>query len=496
MADVRSSQQLAHGAIGLREVLFQSITHMAPAAAVAFSIIVGAPFAAGALPLSVLLALVACLFVAVSMGELARYLPSAGGFFTYATRGLHPTVGFLVAWGYTLAEGLGAPLLYLIFGNVVAGTLQAELGWSYAVWWPVAAVFAALLVFVIGYRGITVSTEAGTVLGVFEIVVFAVLGVWLVVAAGGDNTLAVFGTGYATAEGFGGLGGVVAGSIYCILAFIGFEAAAPLAEEAKDPRRTVRIAIVGSALSIGVFYLVTTYGAAVWFGPERFAEFTAFGDGNPWQEVARQVWAAGWVLVFLAVVNSAIANANAAANAATRTWFALGRIRLLPAVLATVHPRWRSPHVAITVQFVFAVVVALALGWRYEPLGAFSLIATMFTTVLILIYITVNLACIGFYWRFQRAAFNWFQHLVLPVLGVVAFMPALLTALGIEAFPFVSALTPPLSYAGPVVVAWLLIGLAYLLWLSRRHPQRLAETGRVFLDAEPSPARPATQAEP
>jgi hypothetical protein len=52
------SQGLARSAIGLREVLFQSITHMAPAAAVAFSIIVGAPFAGGALPLGVLLALV------------------------------------------------------------------------------------------------------------------------------------------------------------------------------------------------------------------------------------------------------------------------------------------------------------------------------------------------------------------------------------------------------------------------------------------------------
>jgi hypothetical protein len=55
MAD--QPQKLAREAIGLREVLFQSITHMAPGAAVAFSIIVGANFAAGALSLSVLFAL-------------------------------------------------------------------------------------------------------------------------------------------------------------------------------------------------------------------------------------------------------------------------------------------------------------------------------------------------------------------------------------------------------------------------------------------------------
>jgi hypothetical protein len=106
-----SSQGLARSAIGLREVLFQSITHMAPAAAVAFSIIVGAPFAAGALPLGVLLALVACLFVASSIGQLAKHLPSAGGFATYASRGLHPSIGFLVAWLYALAEAnVGLPV--------------------------------------------------------------------------------------------------------------------------------------------------------------------------------------------------------------------------------------------------------------------------------------------------------------------------------------------------------------------------------------------------
>ena len=94
MAQNGPSPSLAREAIGLREVLFQSITHMAPAAAVAFSIIVGANFAAGALPLSVILALVGCLLVAVSIGQLARRLPSAGGFATYAARGLHPAVGF------------------------------------------------------------------------------------------------------------------------------------------------------------------------------------------------------------------------------------------------------------------------------------------------------------------------------------------------------------------------------------------------------------------
>ena len=76
----RDSSNLEHGAIGLREVMFQSITSMAPAGAVALSIAaeLAATYAGGALPLSVLLALVGCLLAASSIGQLAKHLPSAG----------------------------------------------------------------------------------------------------------------------------------------------------------------------------------------------------------------------------------------------------------------------------------------------------------------------------------------------------------------------------------------------------------------------------------
>jgi amino acid transporter len=476
------SPGLAREAIGLREVLFQSITHMAPAAAVAFSIIVGANFAGGALPLSVVLALVGCLLVAVSIGQLARRLPSAGGFATYAARGLHPAVGFLVGWGYAFVEPLVAPLLFLIFGNVVAGTLNQEFGWSYDTWWVVSAVAAAVVVFVLGFFGVRLSTAAGTLLGLFEILVFAGLAVTLIFQAGGDNTLAVFGTGSADVEGFAGLSGVIAGSVYTILAFIGFEAAAPLAEEARDPRRTIRLAVIYSCLGIGLFYVLTTYAATVTFGPDRFAGFPKSGGGNPWDALARGAWGAGWVLVFLAIANSAIANANASANAATRTWFALGRIRVLPRPLEHVNPRWRSPDVAVVVQFVVGVGVAVWLGLQYGPLNAFALVGTIVTAVIIAIYMVVNLACLVFYLREGRTSFSPLLHGLVPILGIVAFLPPFLTAVGIQAFDFVSALPYPISLVGPVVGIWYAIGLVYLVVLSSRRPERLREFGRVFVE--------------
>jgi amino acid transporter len=479
---------LARETVGLREVLFQSITHMAPAAAVAFSIPFGAPFAGGALPLSVLLALVACLLVALSIGQLARHLPSAGGFFTYTSRGLHPAVGFLVAWGYAFVEPLVAPLLFLIFGNVVGGVLRDEFGWSFGTWWVVAAVVAAVVVGLFGWYGIRVSTRAGTILGLFEIAVFAALALWLIAKAG-SNTLGVFGTRYATVKGFGGASGVVAGSVYAILAFIGFEAAAPLAEEAVDPRRTIKLAVVWSALAIGLFYVLTTYAASAWFGPGKFAGFSKAGGGDPWTFMARAVWGAGWVAVFLAIANSAIANSNAGANATTRTWYAMGRIRLLPSALATVHPRHRSPHVAVAVQFVVGVAVAIALGEKYGPLTAFGFVATINVAVIVLIYMLVNLSCLAYYLRERRFEFNPLLHGLVPVLGILAFVPAFLTAVGVggSVLHFVAKLPYPLSLVGIIDGAWYVLGIVFLAYLYRVHPERVEQTGRVFVEA-PEPA--------
>src|SRR6266487_6183872 len=93
-----SASGLRRNAIGLREVLFQSITDMAPGAAIAASIPAGVAFAGGSLPLAVLFALIACLFSAWSISQLARELPAAGSLATYAARGIHPAAGFLVAW--------------------------------------------------------------------------------------------------------------------------------------------------------------------------------------------------------------------------------------------------------------------------------------------------------------------------------------------------------------------------------------------------------------
>ncbi len=410
--------RLERDAIGLAPVLFQSITHMAPAAAVAFSIIFAVTYAGGATPLAVVLALVACLMVAISIGQLARHLPSAGGLYTYNARALHPTVGFFVAWGFMLAEPLVAPLLYLIFGNVISVYLNSHFNTPTWLWAPFAAL-AGIGVWLLVYRGIRISTEAGVALGAFEIVVFLALAITLIIAAGSNNTLAVFSPSTGNSSG---LGSVFAGMVYTVLAFIGFEAS---------------------------------------------------------------VWGPFSILVLLAIINSAFANSNAGANAATRVGYALARVGILPRALANVHPRFKTPYVAVHVQGALGIALALILGFALGgPLNAFALLGTIATLVIVIIYILTNLSNLVFYLREHREELNPIWNVVVPVLGIIIFIPVLLASFGINFFGLgIVGLVAPASYAPWVVLAWLVLGAVLYFYLSARSPAAIRETATTFVEA-------------
>jgi amino acid transporter len=486
------SPGLARGAIGLREVLFQSVTSMAPAGAVALSIAVGAAYAGGGLPLAVLLALVGCLLVAFSIGQLARHLPSAGSIYTYPAEGIHPAVGFLVGWGYALVQALVGPGTSALFGYLVASVTSAEFGWDFTATWVISLIAFAVLIAALNFGRVQLSARAGAVLGAVEIAVFAVLAVWLIVKAGSGNTFSVFTLHFATVKGYHGFSGVAAGSVYAILGFIGFEASAPLAEEARNPRRTIQFAVVASCLAIGLFYVLTTYAADVFTGPSGFASFGALGGGSPWLALARDSWGIGWVVAFIAILNSALGNGNAGTLAATRTWYAMARIGVLPPVLARTSPRWKSPYAGVLVQLAVTLAAGLSIGLSFGPVRGFVLIATIISGVMIAIYIVLNLSCLLFYARRARAEFNWLLHAVIPVLGILAFLPAWFTAMGLRAsvLTWVTPLAYPSSEAGLGIGIWFAVGIAVLAYLYARHPERLPQMRRVFADEQIQQAEP------
>ena len=182
----------------------------------------------------------------------------------------------------------------------------------------------AAIVFLLTYRDIRISTTAGVILGAFEILVFGALAIWMIISNAGDLNLQPFNPHHAD----GSWNGVFRGMVFAILAFIGFEAAAPLGEEAKHPRRTVPLAVIGSAIAIGALLppLLVRLGLR-----RRLQQLRRPGDRRgPVARTRQDVLGGAWVLMFLAICNSIAANSNAAVNAATRVFYALARNRLAP----------------------------------------------------------------------------------------------------------------------------------------------------------------------
>ncbi|HET9090311.1 MAG TPA: APC family permease [Acidimicrobiales bacterium] len=465
--------QLQRNAIGLREVVFQSICSMAPGAAIAASIPFGAPLAGGALPLAVIFAFVGIFFTASSIGQLAKHIPSSGSVATYSAIGLRPWVGFLVGWGYAAVEVLIVPLVMLQLGYTVAGEWNSKVhSFPLGSWWVFTALGTILVCYTV-WLGIRTSAKTATILGFVEIAVFALLSIVLIVKAGGHNTLAVFTPKYATAAGFHGWSGVIAGSVFTLLAFSGFEAAAPMAEETENPRRNVPRAIMIATVCIGVLYAFSTYAADVAYGPSRFTGFAASANGVPWDGLANSVSIVFWALVLFAIINSTLANAIAGTNVFTRTAFAFGRAGAFPKSLAKLNEKHRSPQNALIIQLILGLVIALALGAKYGPTTAFGIVATGLVVVVVVVYAITNLACIGYFAKHRREERHAGLHIVVPILGFIFLVPGFMNAAGITGVPglkFVSALPAPLSYGAWAMGAWAIVGLVSLLVLRSKSP--------------------------
>jgi hypothetical protein len=73
------------------------------------------------------------------------------------------------------------------------------------------------------------------------------------------------------------------------------------------------------------------------------------------------------------------------------------------------------------------------------------------------------------------------SHLIIPVLGIAAFVPAWLTSAGIKVFSFVSPLAPPLSYMGPGVAGFMVLGVIYMIYLYMTNPAKVRDVGLVHL---------------
>jgi amino acid transporter len=458
--------ELRAGALRLPGVLMQGLTHMAPATALLFTIQFTTTHAGTAAPLAYLLAFFIVIVLGVCLTQLAKHLPSAGGYYTYVSRTVHPRVGFLASWLYFLYDPTVAGFLLAFIGSVLEEALRAAYGVDFP-WWLTLLILGSLVGF-ITYRGIKVSAKWMVYLGAAGIAIAFALSVWGFARPGpGGITLACFNPARASSHN-----GLFLAVIFSIFAFNGWESVAPLAEESENPRQNLPRAILISILVMGVFLVLCSWGLLAGWGTDRLPGFINSQE-NPTFVMARGYWGGAWVIVLLALLNSVIAAAIAANSGATRVWFGMARSGSLPRAFAKVHPKYKTPVNGVKFQIFLTFAVGLGLGWWIGPEKEFEFMGTALTFALILVFSAANLGVFLYYFRERRDEFNPILHAIFPLIGTVALFFVAYNSLS----PWPS---PPVGYAPGVVGAWFALGLLALLVLKLMGKQDwLAAAGRV-----------------
>src|ERR1700752_4014947 len=106
-ASSTTTPSLRRNALDLPQVSFQGIAHIAPSINVVFTFPVIALKAGPTMPISFLLTTIVCIFIANTVSQFSRYMPSTGGYYSFATRGLGVRSGFITTWSYLIYDIIG-----------------------------------------------------------------------------------------------------------------------------------------------------------------------------------------------------------------------------------------------------------------------------------------------------------------------------------------------------------------------------------------------------
>jgi basic amino acid/polyamine antiporter, APA family len=301
----------------------------------------GVATAGPAVILAFILAAVACTFSALSYAELASAIPVSGSAYTYSYATLGEIVAWIIGWDLILEYGVSVAAVAIGWGGNVNEFLDSAFG----VTLPDAiskspedggvvnlpAVFVVLAVTVLLVRG---TRESAVTNFVMVIIKLAVLLFFIVIA------FANFSTKNFTPFVPHGSQSVTTAAAIIFFAYIGFDAVSTGSEEARDPRRDLPLAVIGSLVIVTVFYILTAVGALGIASPATLAASDA-PLAAALNEGAGISWAA-WLLALGALV-AITSVCLVVMYGQARIFFAMCRDGLLPEGLARVHPRYGTP---------------------------------------------------------------------------------------------------------------------------------------------------------
>ncbi len=382
---------------------------------------------------TVLIAMVAMLFTAISYGRMARAYPSAGSAFTYVGQEIHPALGYVTGWSM-LMDYVVNPVICTIW----CAKAGANIGLPYEIW----VVFFALLFTALNLRGIQSTARTNSILAAAMSVVI----VWFLVAA----VRYMLGTPELTREDFVrpfydrqtfSWPILFAGTSTAVLTYIGFDGISTLSEEVHNPRKNILYATVLVCLIIGVLSAIEVYAAQVLWR-DRGETFRDLDTAC----VEISGIAGGRVLfhvVNFTLLVASIGSGMGAQLGAARLLYGMGRDDAIPKrFFGSIDPKNQIPRNNVlllgAVVLIGAFAITYDLGVHLLNFGA------------LIGFMGVNAAAIMHYW--VRGGERHWSYLVPPALGFL-----ICAAIWWSVHPMAKR-------AG---IAWLLIGVAYGAWKTR-----------------------------
>jgi APA family basic amino acid/polyamine antiporter len=319
------------------------------------------------------LALVLCAvliaIIAICFAEVGSRFTNTGGPYLFTRTAFGATPGFIVGWLYWVSRVLTFATIGNLLVVYVARMVPALQGPGARVAIISVVVAGIWLINLVGIRQATIVSNGLTVLKVSLLLVFGVIGILAVRA---------WPSAPATLPSPGEFSDAM---LLGIFAFVGFEAALVAAGETRNPRRDVPFAVAMSLLIVLILYagVQIVCIAAV---PALAASTAPFADAAVvlWGPIGEQVITLGAVVIMLGSLNSGFL-------ATSRLPFAFAEQGDMPAVLARVHPKFRTPHVAI--------LASAVLVWLATVASSFLSAITLATSTRVVVYIAGCIALIA-----------------------------------------------------------------------------------------------------
>ncbi len=468
-SDLAEEITLKKKVLSTPEVLAQSVANMAPSAAMALLPLFVFFSAGNALWLSFGLGLVVMLMVGYCAAQFAKRVNSAGSFYVWVTRALGPGAGHAAGWGLVLGylfTGVACVLGFEIYGDQFLTGLGLSPG-NHAVR-AVLYLVGGLAPALVSVLDIRISQRAAFILEALSVTIILILCVAVYFHNGG-----VADRPQLTLSGFKP-GGLVVGMVLAIFAFVGFESAGALGQEARNPARSVPRSILWSCGAVGVFYLIVSYAQLYGFGAAGFAKASA-----PLPQLADRV-GLGPLSHFIAIgiTFSMFACALACLTAGSRMLLSFAHDGLAPKALAHTSPRTRAPDFAVWAVAVPMTVIPVA----YIMAGSTDAILTseMGTLATYGFMLAYALVCVAAPWFLFRGGESWLRSALLGGLGVLAMAFVFYVSWLPQLIPntIFAALTWPLWILPYVFLAWTAVGAAWYLTVRRTRPQVIAAAGR------------------